>query len=192
MVACHYPTNTLPQYYGAMNQQDYDDAAVCGACVEITNTQNNSTLQVEIVDLCPIQGNEEWCFNGSHHIDLNPAAYNALGADNNPAISWRYVPCDHSGNISWHVDSGSNPYYQAITPMDHENLIDSVEIRDGNGQYRQMTHTDYNVWYLDAGVAITSPYTVRVTDIYGNQLVDTVTGSPGQVVNGGQQLPVCE
>jgi expansin (peptidoglycan-binding protein) len=101
------------------------------------------------------------------------------------------VPCNHSGNITWHIDGGTNTYYQAITPMDHENLIQTVEIM-GGGQWRPMTHTDYNVWFLDAGLAISSPYQLRVTDIYGNQVTDTVAGSPGQVVNGGAQLPVCE
>jgi expansin (peptidoglycan-binding protein) len=75
--------------------------------------------------------------------------------------------------------------------MDHENLIQSVEIM-GGGSWRSMTHTDYNVWSLDAGLAINSPYQVRVTDIYGNQVTETVSGSPGQVVPGSSQFPVCE
>jgi hypothetical protein len=55
-----------------------------------------------------------------------------------------------------------------------------------------MTHTDYNVWFLDAGIEANLPYTVRVTDIYGNQVTDAVSGSPGQIVDGTQQLPVCQ
>src|SRR5262249_18921211 len=67
-VACHYPTNTLPQYYAAMNEFDYNAAAVCGACVEVTNGGNK--LTVLIADECPYKGNEQWCFQGSHHIDM--------------------------------------------------------------------------------------------------------------------------
>jgi len=189
-VACHYPTSTLPQYYGAMNEFDYATAAACGACVEITNQQNNAKLTVAIVDECPYAGNEQWCYSGSHHIDLNPAAYQALGADNNPAISWRYVACPVMGNVRYYVDAGSNQYYLAVTPMNHRYRLEKVEVWKNNA-YVALARADYNVWILSSGAG-PGPFRFRVTDIYGHAVEDTnVPLSLGQIIDGAAQLPPC-
>ena len=189
-VACHFPTSTLPTYYGAMNEQDYATAAVCGACVEVTNTQNNSKLNVMIADECPVAGNAQWCFNGSHHIDLNQAAYTA--PNNNPAITWRYTPCATTTNIQYYFDSGANVNYFAVTIMNPRNAVSKVEVLKG-GSYVAAVRQSYNVWLLPGNVgAGAGPYTLRVTDRYNNVLVDTnIAFSAGGTVTGAGQFPVC-
>jgi expansin len=187
MVACHYPTSSLPQYYGAMNEYDWNNAGVCGACVEITNGGNKLTVQ--IVDECPYKGNEMWCYQGSHHVDLNVAAYNALGANNNPAITWKYVSCTPSGNIKYYFDSASQQYYLAVTPMNIKNLVAKMEVQTA-GAYTALTHTNYNTYELTSGAG-TGALTFRLTDIYNHVVTDTVTMSAGQIVNGNVQFPAC-
>lgn len=189
MVACHYPTNTLPQYYGAMNEYDWNTAAVCGSCVEITNTQNNSKLTVQITDECPYKGNEQWCFQGSHHIDLNDAAYGALGANNNPAINWKYVPCNTMGNMKFYFDSASQQYYLAVTPMNTKNPVAKMEVKKG-GAYTTLSHTNYNTYEVKDGAG-TGELTFRLTDIYNHVVTDTVMMTPGQVVPGNVQFAAC-
>jgi hypothetical protein len=72
---CSYPSNTLPQYFCAINGQDYDFSAVCGVCVEVSAVGcNKSPIVVQIVDECPYQGNEQWCYPDANHVDLNPEA----------------------------------------------------------------------------------------------------------------------
>jgi expansin (peptidoglycan-binding protein) len=195
-VACHYPTATLPTYYAAMNEFDYLAAAVCGACVEVTNTQNNAKLTVLIADECPYAGNEQWCFNGSHHIDMITAAYNAIGANNNPAITWRYVACPvmtpptPTPNIRYYIDPGANQYYLAVTIMNHRYRIAKVEVLVG-GTFQTMTLQSYNVWLLSSGAG-PGPFTFRVTDIYGHVLTDTnVPLNLGQIFDGAAQFPPC-
>ncbi|MEO6598782.1 MAG: hypothetical protein ABIQ16_02850, partial [Polyangiaceae bacterium] len=145
LVACHYPTNTLPQYYGAMNEFDWNNSGVCGACVEITNNQNK--LIVQITDECPLKGNEQWCTPGSHHIDLNEAASSALGANNNPAVTWKYVACSTTGNLKYNFDKASQQYYLAVTPMNARNLVAKMEVMTKDG-YVVLTHTNYNTYEL--------------------------------------------
>ena len=188
---CSFPTNLLPQYYGAMNEEDYANAAACGACVEITNTQNNSKLTVQIVDQCPYQGNEQWCFGGSHHIDLNPPAYQALGASDNPAITWRYVSCNHGGNIQYLIEQNSSQYYLAVAIMNHENRLASVEVQV-DGTFRSMTRPAHNEWELTTGAG-NGPFTFRITDINGNVVTDSnVPFTKGQPIDGGGQFPTCQ
>jgi expansin (peptidoglycan-binding protein) len=187
MVACHYPTSTLPQYYGAMNEYDWNNAGVCGSCVEITN--GGKKLVVQITDQCPYKGNEQWCFQGSHHIDLNNAANDALGAGSNPAVTWKYVACTTQGNMKYYFDQASQQYYLAVTPMNHLNPVAKMEVKKG-GAYSPLTRTTYNMFELKDGAG-TGMLTFRITDIYNHVLVDTVSMTPGQAVQGGAQFPAC-
>jgi hypothetical protein len=98
MVNCSYETQSLPQFYGAMNTADYAGSAVCGACVEVHAPNTNQNVTIQIVDQCPVSTNPI-CTSG--HIDLNQAAFQQL--DNLVTgvipITWKYVPCNPSGNL---------------------------------------------------------------------------------------------
>jgi hypothetical protein len=190
LVACHYPTSTLPQYYGAMNQYDWNGAGVCGACVEITNSENQKKVVVQIADECPdVEPNKKWCFQGSHHIDLNGAAADALSAGDNPPVTWKYVACTSSGNIKFNFDKACQQYYLAVTPMNAKNVVAKMEVMTKDG-FVALTHTDYNTYELKSGNG-TGAMTFRLTDIYNHIITDTVTMSPGQIVQGAKQFAAC-
>ena len=189
MVACHYPTSTLPQYYGAMNEYDWNNSGVCGACVEITNSQNQKKLVVQITDECPFKGNEQWCKPGSHHIDLNAAAYNNLGANNNPSVNWKFVPCTTTGNIKFYFDKAVQQYYLAVTPMNARNLVAKMEVQV-MGAWKALTHTNYNTYELTTGAGV-GALTFRLTDIYNHVITDTVNMSADKVVDGSKQFAAC-
>jgi len=188
MVACHYPTSSLPQYYGAMNEYDWNTAGVCGACVEITNGGNK--LVVQIVDQCPYKGNEQWCFQGSHHIDLNNAANSAINGNSNPAVTWKFVSCSSiTGNLKYYFDSASQQYYLAVTPMNHKNPLAKVEVKKA-GAYTALTRNNSNMYELKDGAG-TGALSFRLTDIYNHVITDTVTMNPGQTVEGMKQFAAC-
>lgn len=189
MVGCHWPTNTLPQYYGAMNEFDWNTAGVCGACVEITNSQNNNKVVVQIVDQCPYEGNEQWCTQGSHHIDLNQAAYSALGANNNPSVTWKFVPCNSMGNIKYYFDEGSQQYYLAVSPLNYKNPLKKVEVKK-SGAFVELTRSTWNMFELTMGAG-TGDLTFRLTDIYNHVVIDTVPMMPSQTVTGNAQFAAC-
>jgi len=189
MVACHYPTNTLPQYYGAMNQYDWADSGVCGACVEITN--GGKKLVVQITDECPdVAPNTQWCFKGSHHIDLNGAANNALGAGNNPAVTWKYVNCTPTGNIKYYFDTGTKQYYLAVTPMNARNLVTKMDVQFG-GKWTALKHTSYNTFELSGVDYGTGALTFRTFDTYNHVITESVTPAANKVVEGTKQFAAC-
>jgi len=188
MVACHYPTSTLPQYYGAMNEYDWNASGVCGACVEITN--GGKKLVVQITDECPFKGNEQWCKPGSHHIDLNNAANDALGAGSNPAVTWKYVSCTPTGNINYYFDKATKQYYLAVTPMNSRNVVNKMEVKV-DGKWTAMPHSSYNTYELSGIDYGTGALTFRVTDIYNHVLVETLTPVGDKVVNGTKQFAAC-
>jgi expansin (peptidoglycan-binding protein) len=189
MVACHWPTEKLPTLYGAMNEYDWNNAGVCGACVEITNGGNKQVIQ--IVDECPYKGNEQWCFQGSHHIDLNQAAYQALGANNNPAVSWKFVTCTPAGtgHINYYFDSASMQYYLAVSPYNYRNQLAKVEVKQASG-YTELPRNNSNMYELKSGAG-TGAITFRLTDIYNHVVTDTVMMSPGKAVEGNVQFAAC-
>ena len=188
MVACHYPTSTLPQYYGAMNEYDWNNSGVCGSCVEITN--GGKKLVVQITDECPYKGNEQWCKPGSHHIDLNNAANDALGAGSNPAVTWKYVPCTPTGNIKYYFDKGTKQYYLAVTPMNARNVVNKMEVQV-MGKWNNMPHSAYNTYEFSGTDYGTGPLNFRTTDIYNHVIIETVTPAADKVVDGTKQFAAC-
>jgi expansin (peptidoglycan-binding protein) len=192
MVGCHYPTSSLPQYYGAMNTADYLAGAVCGACVEITNSQNGRKLEVVIADECPEESNKQWCFTGSHHIDLIQPAYNALGANNNPAITWKYIPCSPQGGIKYFFDKAAKQGYLAVTPMNHRHRISKMEVQSPAGMWIELKRSYYDMWESTAQLG-PGPYNFRVTDIHGHMIQDNgIEMKPAMVVNGVGQFNACQ
>jgi len=189
MVACHYPTSTLPQYYGAMNQYDWADSGVCGACVEITNGGNK--LVVQITDECPdVAPNTQWCFKGSHHIDLNDAANNKLNGGSNPAVSWKYVACTPTGNLKYYFDKGTKQYYLAVTPMNGRNVVAKMDAQVA-GKWTSLKHTAYNTYELSGVDYGTAPINFRLTDIYNHVVTETVAPAADKVVDGTKQFAAC-
>jgi hypothetical protein len=65
-VVAHVDTGA-GKFFGAMNTADYDTAATCGACVEVTRDGTKKVV-VTIVDQCPTPSNPV-CTAG--HIDLS-------------------------------------------------------------------------------------------------------------------------
>jgi expansin (peptidoglycan-binding protein) len=191
MVGCHYPTSSLPMHYAAMNTADYLAGAVCGACVEITNSQNGQKLTVLVADECPEASNKQWCFTGSHHIDLIEPAYRALNANNNPAITWKYVPCNSNGAIQYYFDKAAKEGYLAVTPMNHRHRITKMEVKDKTGKFIELKRSYYDMWESTVQLG-PGPYTFRVTDMYGHAILDEgIALSPAKVVSGVGQFNAC-
>jgi len=187
LVHCGYPTDSLPTYYGAINDAQYANADVCGACVEIE--ANGKTLEVQIVDECPYVGNETWCYAGSNHIDLNPAAFNYFHAPVKGVfdMQWRYVPCSGAANggsqpdLEYTFKEGSSIYWTGILIRNHPIPLASVEVAGPDGSFRPLERQEYNYWLLESGFG-SGPYTLRITDTSGAVLeksgLPSLSGTP--------------
>jgi expansin (peptidoglycan-binding protein) len=167
----------------AMNAVDYAASAACGACVAVDGPDGSVT--VRIVDQCP------GCPEGD--VDMSPQAFELIApleAGRVP-ITWRYVACGLSGPIVYHFKEGSNPFWTAVQIRNHRYPIATVEYRNANGGYTQMAREDYN-YFLEAAGMGEGPYTLRVTDVLGQELEDT--GIPlldNAEAPGAAQFPEC-
>ena len=180
--ACSFDPSPNDLMVAAMNADEYDNAAVCGAYLRVTGPKGIITIR--IVDLCPE------CKAG--HLDLSQEAFAAIAdlPQGIVPITWQVISPDLDGPIAYHFKDGSNQWWTAMQIRNHRNPIAKFEYRDGGGQWVAVPRTSYNYFVqTDPGMG-TGPYTFRVTDSYGNVLVDS--GIPlivNGTINGAAQFP---
>jgi expansin (peptidoglycan-binding protein) len=176
---CSFDPTPSDLMIGAMNHTDYASAALCGAFVEVTGPKG--VVNVRIVDRCPE------CPAGN--IDLSPQAFAKIAdlVAGRVPITWRIISPDINGPIKYRFKEGSNQWWTAVQVRNHRNPITKFEYRNAAGQWVVVQRMEYNYFVETNGMG-PGPYTFRVTDIYGNMLIDQ--GIPhmdaGEVTGSGQ------
>jgi expansin (peptidoglycan-binding protein) len=154
----------------AMNVTDYESAKACGAYVQV-RAGNGASVTVLITNECPAP-----CAPGQ--IDLSQQAFAKIA---NPSagripITWKLVSPSLSNTISIRYKTGSSQYWCGIQVIGHRNPVARLEVRVGGG-WRSLPRTDYNYFLSADGSGCGS--TIRITDIYGQQLtIGGITISP--------------
>ena len=174
---------TDPTLFAAMNTQNFEDAAACGACVEMS--YQGRTVTVTVVDECPI-GSNPTCTAG--HIDLGRAAWNQL-TGNAPGtqisgVNWRYVPCETTENVTIELKEPDNAYFNEFLVRNHRYPIAKAEVQLADGSWVQTVRQRYNFFRPpndDMGT-----YRVRVTDINGGVIEEQLELTSGQQGGNGQ------
>ena len=141
----------------AMNEEQYDGAALCGGCALVKGVRGE--LLVRIVDRCPD------CERG--HIDLGREAF-AKVADPEAGrvlVTWQLAPCAVQGNVSYRYMEGSSQYWTAIQVRNHRLPIAKLEIEKG-GTFVDVPRELYN-YFVDGAGAGEGPLKVRITAIDG-------------------------
>ncbi len=116
--ACSFDPSPDDLMVAAMNADEYDTAAYCGAYINVTGRKGS--VMVRIVDLCP------GCSAG--HLDLSQEAFaqiDNLSAGRVP-ITWQVVSPTIDGPIAYHFKSGSNQWWTAVQVRNHRNPIASL------------------------------------------------------------------
>lgn len=180
--ACMFGPSPDDLLVAAMNAEEYNNAAYCGAYLHLSGP--NGDVNVRVVDLCPE------CKSG--HLDLSPQAFAQIGeiVQGVIPITWQLISPDISGPIAYHFKDGSNQWWTAVQIRNHRNPVARLEYLNANGQWVSVPRTDYNYFVQTNPGMGTGPYTFRVTDWYGNQLVDS--GIPLVVdgtIKGAAQFP---
>jgi len=163
------------------SSSNFTNSNYCGACVQITNTNNGRSVTATVTDECPIDSNPACATAG--HLDVSKTAFDALGFSvGNPSsgVSWKVVPCNVSGNVKVRVKSGNaNQVY-----IENERLpIQSVSQNGG-----QATRLSYGAWQLPSNAAGT---TLVLTDSSGRTLSIPVNSSTSDQ-DTGKQFPACQ
>jgi expansin (peptidoglycan-binding protein) len=149
----------------AMNTTDYETSRACGAYV-LVRAANGKSITVRITNGCPLP-----CAPGQ--LDLSQEAFAEL-ADlevGRIPITWRLLSPGTSNTISIRYKTGSSPYWCGIQAIGHRNPVAHLEVKTGGG-WRQLPRTEYNYFLSADGSGCGN--SIRITDIYGEQL--TITG----------------
>ncbi|WP_322748466.1 MULTISPECIES: expansin EXLX1 family cellulose-binding protein [unclassified Frankia] len=165
--------------YAALNEADYENARMCGGYVRATGPRG--TVVVKIVDRCPE------CKPGD--IDFSPEAFATIAdpVAGRVPISWQLISPANIGNLQYRIKEGSSAYWLAIQPRNHRNPVVSLEI-SVNGIWQALPREQYNYFLAPNGLGA-GPFTVRVTDIYGQQIVNSgITLSPTTVQSTASQF----
>jgi expansin (peptidoglycan-binding protein) len=185
------------RWFGAMNTADYDTAATCGACVEVTR-DGTRKVTITIVDQCPTNGNP-LCTPG--HIDLSKEAFLQIGDEvegylgtgngaSKGAISWRYVPCPTTEGLSFRLKEPTNQYWNQILVEGQRYAVAKLEV-EVSGQWVSAVRQSYDYWQAGDGNMGQAPYHVRVTDVNG-QVVEASLDLTGGDQTTSAQFPICQ
>ena len=161
---CGFPATPDDLMVAALNTADYANAAYCGAYVQVNGP--DGAVIVRIVDSCPT------CALGDVDLSLEAFAHIADPVAGRVPITWQLVSYPLAGPIVYHFKDGSNQWWTAVQIRNHRGPIVSVEWLDGGGVYHAIPRTSYNYFVANNGLG-PGPYTFRVTDYFGNTLVDS-------------------
>jgi uncharacterized repeat protein (TIGR01451 family) len=180
--ACMFGPSPGDLMVTAMNAEEYDNAAYCGAYLQVTGPKG--TVTVRVVDLCPE------CKAG--HLDLSREAFSQI-ADlylGRVDITWQLVSTEMEEPIAYHFKDGSNQWWTAVQIRNHRNPIAKVEYLNDSSQWVNVPRTSYNYFVQTNPGMGPGPYTFRVTDWYGNSLIDSdIPHVVNGTVNGADQFP---
>lgn len=169
---CSFPSAPPDRLYVALGPTEYAASAACGSYLDVTGPKG--TVRVLVTDQCPE------CAPG--HLDLSAEAFARIADPVQGVVPVSYravVNPPLPGALTFRVKEGSSQWWFAVLVGDHGNPLSSVEVRTGSS-WRRLVRADYNYWLADSGLG-PGPYTIRVTDAYGNRAVaDGIRLLPGQ------------
>jgi expansin (peptidoglycan-binding protein) len=180
--ACMFGPSPGDLMVAAMNADEYDNAAACGAYVHVVGPKGQAT--VRIVDLCPE------CHVG--HLDLSREAFASIAdlPQGRVDITWQVVSPDLPGPIAYHFKDGSNQWWTAVQVRNHRNPVAKLEYLDDGGQWVAVSRTSYNYFVQTNPGMGPGPYAFRVTDSYGNVLTDSgIPHIENGTIDGAAQFP---
>lgn len=180
--ACSFDPSPNDLMVTALNADEYENALYCGAYVAVKGPKGSVT--VRIVDLCP------GCQAG--HLDLSWEAFGVVAEipQGRVPIEWQIISPALNGPIQYHFKEGSNQWWTAVQIRNHRNPVQKLEYLREGGQWVDVPRTSYNYFVQTTPGMGVGPYSFRVTDIYGNTLVDSgIPFAENGTFNGAKQFP---
>lgn len=168
----------------AMNLEDYNEAQLAGAYLEVTGELG--TINMLVTDLLP-EGKKG-------DLDLYVDAFPLIAPPEKGRVpvSWRIVPLDSAENapVSYKYKEGSSEFWCGVQVRNHRYPITKLEYLDKNGEFQEIKRRRYN--YFESDKMGKGPFTFRITDIYGQVVVDEnipFSSDDTEIIQGHVQLP---
>jgi expansin (peptidoglycan-binding protein) len=167
----------------ALNPTDYNyggvKAALAGAYLEVTGPKGKTVVYV--TDLYP-EG-------APGALDLSPNAFSRIGdmSAGRINISWKPVKAPITGNFTYRIKEGSSQWWAAIQVRNHKYPVMKFEILH-NGTWINLPKESYNHFVSTQHLG-TGSHTIRITDIRGVSVTDTLPGLPENGSSGAYLVP---
>lgn len=156
---CSLPGPPADHLDVALSHVEYGTADACGGYLDVTGP--GGTIRVLVTNQCPE------CPVG--HIDLSRTAFARLAPLEAGEIPVSYTLVRDppvAQPIAVRVKTGSSRWWLQIQAIDHGNPIAAFELLTAGG-WRSLVHTDDNYWMAENPGPGDGPFSVRITDIYG-------------------------
>ncbi|WP_272695958.1 expansin EXLX1 family cellulose-binding protein [Xylella fastidiosa] len=156
---------------------------MAGAYLRVQGPKGSTTVYV--TDLYPT--------GSSGGLDLSPNAFASIGnmAQGRIPVQWKVVSAPVSGNLIYRVKKGSSGWWAAIQVREHRYPVLKLEICQ-DGTWLNLPKRNYN--YFVGTRLGNQPLSMRMTDIRGQTLIDTLPALPKKAsskaysVNGNVQF----
>ena len=162
-------------YLAALNKEDYNNAELAGAYLEVTGSKGTAYVLVsDVLD----EGQKG-------DLNISEAAYRKVtdSREKSSKITWKVVALPTQDPISYKFKEGSSKYWCGIQIRNHRFPVAKVELVRGDGTTQIFKRENFN-YFMGTNLG-DGPYTFRVTDIYGNVCEDElITISDKQIVKG--------
>ena len=167
----------------AMNLEDYADARLAGAYLEVTGELG--TINMLVTDLLP-EGKKG-------DLDLYTDAFPLIAPveKGRVPVSWKIVPLDIADevNISYRFKEGSSEFWCGVQLLNHRYPVAKLEYLNEDGEFVEINRRPYN--YFESMDMGPGPFTFRATDIYGQVIVDyDIPLVLDEKIEGKSQFPV--
>ncbi len=174
-VSCDY-------WITAMNLEDYHTAQLAGAYLEVTG--ESGKINVLVTDLLP-EGKKG-------DLDLYTDAFPLIAPveKGKVPVTWKIIPLDSAENapVSYKYKEGSTAFWCGVQVRNHRYPITKLEYLDSTGKFIEIPRRNYNYFEsMDLGAG---PFTFRITDIYGDVIIDyDIPLTPDEIQMGHVQFP---
>lgn len=167
----------------AMNHDDYNSAQLAGAYLEVTGELG--TINMLVTDELP-EGKKG-------DLDLYTDAFPLIAPveKGRVPVSWKIVPLDTAADapVCYKYKIGTTEFWCGIQVRNHRYPITKLEyLKDG--EFVEIERRPYN--YFESREMGKGPFTFRITDIYGQQVIDRdipLSYDDTEIIPGHVQFP---
>lgn len=168
----------------AMNLDDYNDAQLAGAYLEVTGELG--TINMLVTDLLP-EGKKG-------DLDLYVDAFPLIAPKEKGRVpvSWKIIPLDTAENapVCYKWKEGTTEFWCGVQVRNHRYPITKLEYLNENGEFVEIKRRPYN--YFESMEMGKGPFTFRITDIYGQVIIDEnipLSTDDSVIIEGHVQFP---
>ena len=171
-------------YVVAMNLADYNNSQLAGAYIQVTGELG--TINMLVTDLLP-EGKKG---DLDLHVDAFPLI--APAEKGRVPVSWKIIPLDTAENapVCYKYKEGTTQFWCGLQVRNHRYPIKKLEYLDENGEFQEIQRRHYN--YFESDKMGAGPFTFRITDIYGQVIVDEgipLSTDDTEIIQGHVQFP---